>query len=292
MGLLPEPLSLTIPEKYQRKLVRDSWLNTAGRARRSRAHSVWFDTAGFALHHAGIKLSIIDAGGHLIQRVRLPDRAEILSQYVGNFRFSDIDLVRVRKKLEQTARRGLTPVFEIHSLARTWQLDRPECGAIAAKLIQGTFLVGAERHPFSELQLVPGDLERRGHYAAARHFIAGLGVSEEPFCLEDRGFELAGIKAPRPVLAGPSPVAPGQSCAQALRAIAQDCLTQFQCNEAAARHAEDPEYIHQMRVALRRLRSALRTFSPLLPPEALDRFATPLTRIFQATAGKWVGEMG
>jgi CHAD domain-containing protein len=47
-----------------------------------------------------------------------------------------------------------------------------------------------------------------------------------------------------------------------------------------ALHTEDPEYIHQMRVAMRRLRAALRIFSPLLPTRlhlsVLKEVFTPL----------------
>jgi adenylate cyclase len=52
---------------------------------------------------------------------------------------------------------------------------------------------------------------------------------------------------------------------------------------------DDAEYVHQMRVALRRLRSALRAFAPLLPPDVLERFVPQLRSIAAAlgTARDW-----
>lgn len=41
----------------------------------------------------------------------------------------------------------------------------------------------------------------------------------------------------------------------------------MQRNHAGALGSESPEYIHQMRVATRRLRAALRLFAPVLPPD-------------------------
>ena len=69
-----------------------------------------------------------------------------------------------------------------------------------------------------------------------------------------------------PVVGGSSPlghpITPQARCAELLEQIIQDI-------EASARGAlasEDPEFIHQLRVGSRRLRSALRAFRPILPP--------------------------
>jgi phosphohistidine phosphatase SixA/CHAD domain-containing protein len=61
--------------------------------------------------------------------------------------------------------------------------------------------------------------------------------------------------------------------AEALAAIFANCLDHLRANEAAAR-ASRPEGVHQVRVAARRLRSALKLFAALLPQarrDALDR---------------------
>ena len=59
----------------------------------------------------------------------------------------------------------------------------------------------------------------------------------------------------------------------AFRGIALQCLTQLQRNEAGAGVGENPEYIHQARVAIRRLRSALRLFAPVLSADFLAVYA-------------------
>jgi len=64
--------------------------------------------------------------------------------------------------------------------------------------------------------------------------------------------------------------------AQAFAAIAGACLAQLGSNSAGALEGEDPEYIHQMRVALRRLRSALRLFRPHLPVDFATRIGPEL----------------
>jgi len=68
----------------------------------------------------------------------------------------------------------------------------------------------------------------------------------------------------------------------AFRSIAVSCLVQLQRNEAGAIFGNDPEYVHQARVAILRLRSAINLFSPVLAPAFVDNFS-PLWR--ELTAG-------
>ena len=54
---------------------------------------------------------------------------------------------------------------------------------------------------------------------------------------------------------------------EAIGAILRACLQHWCANEAAALDGRDPEGVHQMRVALRRLRSAVSVFGRLIAPE-------------------------
>jgi CHAD domain-containing protein len=51
-----------------------------------------------------------------------------------------------------------------------------------------------------------------------------------------------------------------------MAAIFAECFEQWTFNEAAALHGFDPEGVHQMRVALRRMKSALADFQQVIPP--------------------------
>jgi triphosphatase len=86
-------------------------------------------------------------------------------------------------------------------------------------------------------------------------------------------------KTARPTI--PVPPAPQKAVAPALSAlmppapafaeIARSCLVQLTANAAGALAGDDPEYVHQMRVALRRLRSALRMFAPHLAGDFFEQ---------------------
>jgi CHAD domain-containing protein len=66
------------------------------------------------------------------------------------------------------------------------------------------------------------------------------------------------------------------SPAQALRTIVFSCVAQLQANEAGAIAAQDAEYLHQARVAMRRLRSAFSVFRRGFPRAAFEEVISEL----------------
>jgi triphosphatase len=82
----------------------------------------------------------------------------------------------------------------------------------------------------------------------------------------ERGFRLLGTDGPMPqaLCVGPITLDPAVRVEAALERIGRRCLTHLLSNEQAALTGE-PEGIHQMRVAIRRLRSALLALKRALP---------------------------
>lgn len=66
-----------------------------------------------------------------------------------------------------------------------------------------------------------------------------------------------------PRKAGAITLARGIGVDAGMQAILAGCLAHAEANLRGVLESEDPEYLHQMRVALRRFRSALRLFAPL-----------------------------
>lgn len=87
----------------------------------------------------------------------------------------------------------------------------------------------------------------------------------------ERGYALQADEQPGPARAGVAALQRDGSPVEAWRQTMLSALTHLQANEAAIRAAADrgqlpdAECVHQARVALRRLRSALRLFAPVLP---------------------------
>jgi triphosphatase len=79
-------------------------------------------------------------------------------------------------------------------------------------------------------------------------------------------------KTAGPIKATPVQLAGCDSAAGALRAIVDHCMAHIQANATALRAGGDAGHVRQMRIGLRRLKSALGLFAPLAPcPPVLKR---------------------
>ena len=81
-----------------------------------------------------------------------------------------------------------------------------------------------------------------------------------------RGYALAAGMPPAWHKAEPPALEADATVDRAIQAILRSCLQHWCANEAAALDGSDPEGVHQMRVALRRLRSAFSVFGRLIDP--------------------------
>lgn len=70
----------------------------------------------------------------------------------------------------------------------------------------------------------------------------------------------------------------------AFQAAARQALSQIEVRARAVLSADDPEDLHQLRVAMRRLRAALRAFKPILPAKKAKRLRGTL-RALSPTLG-------
>jgi CHAD domain-containing protein len=113
-------------------------------------------------------------------------------------------------------------------------------------------------------------------------FNLALKIAEAtPVALENRskaqrGYALFRNAIQVPVKASAPPLSNEMSVSDAFAAVAWENLRQVQANEAGTLAGEDPEFLHQMRVALRRLRSTFSAFSRALPPDCDAKVKTDL----------------
>lgn len=75
-----------------------------------------------------------------------------------------------------------------------------------------------------------------------------------------------------PALRGATPQA-------AFHAVSHATLEQIELNARGVLVSDDPEYLHQLRVGLRRLRAALRAFREVLPSKATNKLKRPLRKL-------------
>jgi triphosphatase len=95
----------------------------------------------------------------------------------------------------------------------------------------------------------------------------------------ERGFALADDNEPNSIEAGPIALKPDLPAAEAFRMIAHACIRDFRLNEPLLLARRSAEPLHQARVALRRLRSALSLFKPIVRDQKYERLKRRLRAV-------------
>lgn len=264
-----------------------------GRARTSTLQSVYYDTPDQALRAAGIALRLRRKGRSWVQTVKkaetpisgglsqpIEDEVAVRGQTLALERIGSDDL---REEVIGLARAGLAPVAET-TLKRTTRLLRSDRGALVELAIDvGEVRAQGKAAPLreAELELVeghPGDL----FAMAAELFTRGpvrlsnQSKSARALMLAEKGHAiepLAPRKARRIVLE------PDQTAEAAAGVALGACLDQALANIPVTVATDDPGGPHQLRVGLRRLRSAISAFRPVLGRESLAPIGDAARRI-------------
>lgn len=181
----------------------------------------------------------------------------------------------VRALLRKAAVRDrLQTMFATRMVRTAWQLRTPQGDAIECVLDQGVIEANGESTPVCEVEL-----ELKAGRSASLFELALALQQQVPLLLgqlnkAERGYRLACpelVPAPQPARAQALALDSAMPLEQAFVQIAGNCLQQIAANaDGVMAHAE-AESLHQMRVGVRRLRSALGMFAPLLAlPPALQ----------------------
>lgn len=278
-------IKLSLPESAHRAFLRHPLLKSAEKLPARKLVNIYYDTPDLALHRQGIALRTRRMGRGWVQTVKcagtasggLAVRPEWEQPYSGRFDFTGIDDPEVRDLLERhRIQSHLEPAFETVFTRSTWRL-RPARGAsVLLMRDRGRIEAGGKCEALSEIEIELEQGQVHALFDVALALAADLPLRPEILSKAERGYRLRLETPLRPVKATPSPLHATQSPQDAFHSIAAACIAQLQMNELGAGE-EDAEFIHQMRVALRRFRSALRTFRPVLP-EGFEQVVVPLVR--------------
>jgi triphosphatase len=248
--------------------------------------SVYYDTPELDLKKHRTALRLRRSGNRWIQTVKtegsvaggLHERPEWECETAENtLNFSAIGDPKVREFFaDADIRDALRPVFVTEFTRTSSLLEFAGGEVVELSLDQGEIRADGKQLPICEVELE--------HKAGdpARLFDLALALQETiPLKLEnvskaERGYRLIVPVALTPVKAQPLELSPDLSASDAFVRITQGELVHLQANEAGVLQSEDPEFVHQMRVALRRMRSAVSIFSDLIPREKSEAIRTEL----------------
>jgi triphosphatase len=245
-----------------------------GPARTRRLHSVYYDTRELDLLREGLALRVRRVGRAFVQTVKadgstnagLFERAEVecpVPQQLPDVeRIPDLALrARVRAAL---AGRPPEPVLETE-MRRTQRLLRESDTELHFDLDQGEVRTPRGSLPLCELELELLRGDPRVLYDLALELLDSVPLRVGTRSKFERGLQLLTGERPSPQRSQSVELPGDASVEAALEAVLRASLSQVLANEDPARQGVDPEGVHQMRVGVRRLRSALALFGAVLP---------------------------
>ncbi|MCL5061110.1 MAG: CHAD domain-containing protein, partial [Candidatus Thermoplasmatota archaeon] len=207
----------------------------------------------------------------------------------------------------EALRAQLVPVFETHFNRTAWLLKGKGGARIEVALDVGEVRAGEHSQPICEIELELKAGQPDALFALALEWAGAFDCLPFDVSKAERGVRLAHGVAAAPATAAPLVLDDGMSVEDGFAAICQACLAQFQANlpgvlfplpnpdgttshstkpasgqvagylplagegaNAGPKPIDDIEYVHQARVALRRLRAALRLYrKACVPPDEL-----------------------
>lgn len=162
----------------------------------------------------------------------------------------------------------LIPIFTTDFTRRSWEvLFRGAKIEIAVD--QGTIVTkrGEEffQEEISEVELELKEGSPVTLYGLARVLSRRVRLHPSAASKAERGYKLFKGVELSPLKPPPLQVDPKATPLASFERICLECLNHLQINDVGVVRDDDDEYIHQARVAMRRLRSAIKLFSPVLP---------------------------
>ena len=236
---------------------------------RRRLVSIYYDTPSFSLARSGIMLRVRKSGREHTQCIKmnaaegrsLNQRMESESSIRGDrpdlTRIADPDVRRLIER--RAANDDLAAVFVTNVARETWllQLGRSQ---IECAIDRGVITSKGKKTPTCEVKLELKSGQPAGLFQLAHRLNTVVPLRIETASKAARGYDLIGHAKHVASMATPVHIDRAMSVRDCFAAIAQPCLAHVLASADFAYTSDDPEGVHQLRVAIRRMRAAFSIF--------------------------------
>jgi triphosphatase len=266
----------------------------AGPPRNEHLVSTYFDTRDLTLNEEGIALRVRAIGKSFVQTLKTEGstkagmyvREEYETPVEANL--PDVEALRtcipkkssVAKLLAMTDVTALAPQFTTRVERTILLLQFPEGDEVELALDDGVIEAGSSSEVFQEVELELKSGEPDRLYRLALDLLRAVPMCISTLSKGERGYNLLRPMSHAAFKAQPLVLRKKDTVEAAFASIVQNCLAQILGNAIGVIKSDDAEPVHQMRVGIRRLRSAIDLVEPLLV------FPVPLEAELKWLAGK------
>jgi inorganic triphosphatase YgiF len=255
------------------------------RASSQALHTLYFDTPDFMLAKKGVALRVRKVGSKWVQTLKtegeqsggLSRRLELEAPVAGpELDFSLLPGKLVKKLIPDKRRGNLKVMYETRFDRTAWQLRIPDGSRIEVALDVGEIVSGRRTQALCEVELELKSGSHESLYGLAGILAQKVTLFPYEPSKAARGARLANGKEPQPVKSATPLLEKEMPICKGFALILRADLAQLQANLPGLLMDPDPEYCHQARVAIRRLRSAVRLFRKVcaFPDHSLAQLAS------------------
>lgn len=250
--------------------------------------STYFDTDKRALQEAGFSLRIRTSDGKRVQTIKTESKLAASLFARGEWErevssdvpeLGDAPLL-VGDTLSSKQAHKLAPAFTVE-VNRTSVIHASGRDRIELVADQGKVVADERESAIAEIELELLDGDRKAIFDLARRLAERVPLRLGVQTKAERGYALLAGKQSPSIKAEPITLSRDSNTAALFESVAGACIRQFRLNEDRLLASGAPGPLHQARVALRRLRSALSTFRIMLKGPEFDRFQSE----YRALAG-------
>lgn len=259
--------------------------NARNRGVTRRLEAIYYDTPDRLLDRHAISLRVRRSGQHYVQTLKRAASGNPIARHewetpapLGKLDLAQLPIAEIGDPLGALREEMLQPVFSSKVRRRLLKLEL-DGALIEIAFDEGVLEAGSRSRALAEieLELKAGD--------AATLYELGLSLLEvAPLQIEtaskaERGYRLAFEAAPAVTKAPPVPIVADDNVDAAIAKILGQGYAHLLANLSAVETGDDPDGVHQMRVALRRLRTAFSLFDRELAPPALAPLVSEARRL-------------
>lgn len=271
------------PAGLARRLGRAPVLNRR-KPVRQRLHSVYFDTPDQHLRtqQAALRLRRVDDAGkpRWQQTLKIGKRSRSALSQRGEWENPVAGPELEREALDAAAWSridptgnvfaALEPVFVTDFTRTVWLVRRRDGSTVEVALDTGSVESGARTNPICELELELKAGPVSALFDIALQIATAVPVLPLAMSKAQRGYALADGVIGAPVQPDPPRLKAAMQLHDSARCVLGEMFGQFSANLHLLLQSDDPEVVHQARVAWRRFKSARSLFKPVL-----DGYDTP-----------------
>ena len=239
---------------------------------RRKVFCVYFDTPDLLLKQHCMAMRLRRVGSKWMQTLKtagnstggLHQRGEweypLSDPQLDLSRFRDTPLASLAQS--QALHLKLKPLFTTEFVRTAWLLETSPGQQVEVALDMGVIRCAGREAEISEVEIELLDGSAATVYDCALTLARQIPLRPEILSKAERGYGLFQCEPLVPRRAAVVTLKREWRLDEAMRVIVAACIDHFAANVDGALTRDDLEYIHQLRVSLRRLRSAMRIFRP------------------------------